>query len=435
MMFEQEYQNKLTTPEKAVSSIPDNGLLAHGNLQAEPPALLKAIENRLRSRDLKKLRVFHLGTSVYASKTILSPEMADCVEAYPCFVLTKERGLVYGGISQFIPNYFHQLGRLIEEYMDEFDATVTTVSPMDKAGYFSFGTSVDVTPVFWKRSKLRIVEVNENMPRVFGGALLHISDVDKIVENHQPLWESPPGKPDATDEAIGKTVAEMVPDGATIQLGFGSLPNAVATQLLHHKDLGIHTEAFSPVMVKLVKQGVINGKKKTLHPGKHVYSFALGDNEMLEFMNDNPAVEGYSLSYTNDPEIIARNEKMISINATLQVDLSGQCNSEYLKGAQFSATGGQLDFVRGAFNSKGGKSILTFRSTARNNTVSRIVPRLDAGAIVTTPRMDTHWLVTEYGAVNLKGKCMRDRALAIISIAHPDFRDRLMREAEKMRLF
>ncbi|MEN6638752.1 MAG: acetyl-CoA hydrolase/transferase C-terminal domain-containing protein, partial [Smithella sp.] len=192
---------------------------------------------------------------------------------------------------------------------------------------------------------------------------------------------------------------------------------------------------FSPVMVSLLKNGVINGKKKTLLPGKHIYSVALGDHEMMEFMNDNPAVEGYPLSYTNDPEIIARNDKMISINATLQVDLTGQCNSEYLEGAQFSATGGQLDFVRGAFNSKGGKSILTFRSTARNNTVSRIVPRLDSGTIVTTPRMDTHYLVTEYGAVNLKGKCMRDRALAIISIAHPDFRDELMREAEKMRLF
>lgn len=434
-MFEEEYQSKLTTPEKAVQSIPNNGLLSHGNLQAEPPALLKAIEDRLRSNDLKKLRVFHLGTSVYASKTILAPEMADCVEAYPCFVLTKERGLVYGGLSQFIPNYFYQLPRLIEEYMDEFDATITTVSPMDKAGYFSFGTSVDITATVWKRSKLRIVEVNKYMPRVFGGALLHVSDVDMIVENHQPIWESPPAKPDKIDEAIGKIVAEMVPDSATIQLGFGNLPNAVATQLFSHKDLGIHTEAFSPVMVSLLKSGVINGKKKTLHHGKHVYSFALGDNEMMEFMNDNPAVEGHPLSHTNDPEIIARNDKMISINATLEVDLSGQCNSEYLEGAQYSATGGQLDFVRGAFNSKGGKSILTFRSTAKNNTVSRIVPKLGSGTIVTTPRTDTHYLVTEYGAVNLKGRCMRDRALAIISIAHPDFRDNLMREAEKMRLF
>ena len=189
-MFEQEYQDKLTTPEKAVLSIPDNGFLAHGNLQAEPPALLKAIEERLRSNDLKKLRVFHLGTSVYASKTILSPEMVDCVEAYPCFVLTKERGLVYGGLSQFIPNYFHQLPRLIEEYMDAFDATVTTVSPMDKAGYFSFGTSVDITSSVWKRSKLRIVEVNRHMPRVFGGALLHISDVDSIVEIFLCPWRS-----------------------------------------------------------------------------------------------------------------------------------------------------------------------------------------------------------------------------------------------------
>jgi itaconate CoA-transferase len=233
---------------------------------------------------------------------------------------------------------------------------------------------------------------------------------------------------------IGKTIAEMVPDGACLQLGFGSLPNAVAAYLEGHKDLGIHTEIFSPAMVNLIKKGAVTGSRKSLHPWKHVFTTAFGDREMLDFMHDNPAMESYSVSYVNDPSVIAMNERMTSINAALQVDLTGQCNAEFLHGRQFSGTGGQLDFVRGAFNAKGGKSIIAFYSTADQGTISRVVDRLEFGATVTTPRADTHYLVTEFGVANLKGRSTRERALSIIELAHPKFREDLLRKAEAMYL-
>jgi len=276
--------------------------------------------------------------------------------------------------------------------------------------------------------------VNENMPRVFGEALLHISEVDSIVENHVPLLELMSPEPKPEDEIIGKYIAEMVPDGATLQLGFGGIPNAAAYYLMGHKDLGIHTELFCSSMVDLIEKGVVTGRRKTIHPRKNVFTNVLGTRKTYEFINDNPSMESYPVSYTNEPSVVAQNDNFISINSILEVDLLGQCNAEYLGGSQFSGTGGQLDFVRGAFNSRGGKSILAFYSTARNGEVSRVVPRFETGTVVTTPRMDTNYLVTEHGVVNLKGKSTRDRVLDIISIAHPDFRDGLLREAEDMYL-
>jgi len=255
-----------------------------------------------------------------------------------------------------------------------------------------------------------------------------------VVENHVPLMEAKIPEPKPDDEIVGKLLAELVPDGATIQLGVGGLPNAAARSMMGHKDLGIHTELFTPGMIDLIEKGVVTGRRKTLHPMKHVFSTASGTKKMYDFMNDNPSMESYPSSYVSDPAVIARNDNMISINSVLEVDLVGQCNAEFLDGAQFSGTGGQLDFVRGAFASRGGKSIITFYSTAKREEISRVVPRLDPGAIVTTPRADTHYLATEYGVVNLKGQSTKERALAIIGIAHPKFRDDLLREAEDMYL-
>jgi itaconate CoA-transferase len=341
------------------------------------------------------------------------------------------RNLVKVGLFDFVPNYFHQIPRLCREFMD-IDCMLTTVSPMDKSGFFTFGVANDFTSTAARCARKLIVEVNQNMPRVFGDSLLHISEVDAVVENHVPLLEmkSAPTKPAA--EAIGRSIVELVPDGATLQLGFGGLPDGIAPFLESHRDLGIHTEVLGSGLIQLIRKGAINGRRKTLHPRKHIFTFALGGTETLEFIHDNPSFESYPVDYTNDPEVIARNDNMISINSIVEVDLLGQCNAEYLGGSQISGTGGQLDFVRGAFNARGGKSILAFYSTAKHGTVSRVVPRLESGAIVTTPRMDTHYLVTEYGAVNLKGKTSRQRALDIISIAHPQFRDDLLKEAEQM---
>ncbi|MBN1376038.1 MAG: acetyl-CoA hydrolase/transferase family protein, partial [Dehalococcoidia bacterium] len=285
-----------------------------------------------------------------------------------------------------------------------------------------------------RHCKKLIVEVNEYMPRVFGDSHLHISEVDCVVENHLPLPEIPNYAPTPEDETIGKYIAGMVPDGATIQLGVGRIPETVTRHLRDHKDLGIHTEMFCSGMVDLIEAGVITGKRKTIHARKNVFTFAQGNRRMFDFMNNNPSIEGYPVSYVNNPDVIALNDNMVSINTILEVDLLGQCNSEFMSGSQFSGTGGQLDYVRGAYNAKNGKSILGFNSTARNGKVSRIVHRFKAGTVITTPRTDTHYLVTEYGAVNLKGKSTRDRALDIISIAHPAFRDSLLREAENMYL-
>jgi itaconate CoA-transferase len=314
------------------------------------------------------------------------------------------------------------------------DVTVTTVSPMDRAGFFSFGTINDYITTAARHCRRLIVEVNRHMPRVFGDSLLHVSEVDAIVEHDAPLVELIPTVPKPEAETIGRHIAAMVPDAATIQLGLGSIPNAVCLYLEGHKDLGIHTELLVPGMVHLIKKGVINGRRKNRHRRKHIFTNAIGDRDLYEFIHDNPSMESHPVSYTNDPAVIAANDNMISINSTLEVDLLGQCNSEYLGGFEFSGTGGQLDYVRGAFNSKGGKSIIAFYSTTHNGEVSRVVPRFAAGTVTTTPRMDTHYLVTEYGAVNLMGKSTCERAMEIVKLAHPKFRDSLMAEARKMCL-
>jgi itaconate CoA-transferase len=322
---------------------------------------------------------------------------------------------------------------LIREYM-EVDATVTTVSPMDGAGFFSFGAVNDYISTAARHCRRLIIEVNRFMPRVFGDSLLHVSEVDAIVEYDAPLVEIIPtaAKPEA--ETIGRLIASMVPDGATIQLGLGGIPNAVCNFLEGHRDLGVHSELLCPGMVDLIKKGVITGRLKNRHPRKHVFTNAMGDAEFYRFIHDNPSMESYPVSYTNNPKVIAANDTMVSINSTIEVDLLGQCNSEFLGGFEFSGTGGQLDYVRGAFESRGGKSIIAFYSTAHNGEVSRVVPRFAPGTVTTTPRMDTHYLVTEYGAANLMGKSLGDRAREIILLAHPKFRDSLSAEARKMGL-
>ncbi|MEW6367764.1 MAG: acetyl-CoA hydrolase/transferase C-terminal domain-containing protein [Acidobacteriota bacterium] len=432
-MHTDDYRRKLTSPESAVAAIRDNSTLFYGLVMAEPPALLEATAQRVRCGDLKKLTVFSSLPLRHSLSTLLSPDLVDRVDVMTCFVSGGERGLVRTALNLFVPSHLHQVPRLIRETM-QVDVLITTVSPMDAAGYFTFGTANDFTSTAARCAKLLLVEVNQNMPRVFGDSLLHVSEVDAIVENHRQLMETPPEKPKPVDEIIGRRIAELVPDGGTIQLGIGALPNTVASFLENHKDLGIHTEAFGPGMVSLIKKGAVTGARKTLHPRKHVFTFALGDREMLDFMHDNPAVESYPVSHTNHPSVIAMNDNLISINSVIEVDLLGQCNAEHLGGHQFSGTGGQLDFVRGAYDSKGGKSILAFHSTAGKGEISRIVPRLASGTQVTTPRMDVHYLVTEHGTANLKGKSTRDRALATIELAHPKFRAELLRAAEDMYL-
>ncbi len=432
-LYAAKYKQKLTTPDKAAKRIKNGDTLVHGSTISEPPALLAAVADRVRDGKLKDIKVYSSLPMEYAAKTVLSPDLSDCIQSYSWFVTAADRAQIKVGLSYYVPNYIHQIPRLCTDFMD-IDVVITTVSPMDKAGYFTFGAVNDYTSVAARNCKTLIVEVNENMPRVFGDSLLHISEVTAVVENHVPLLEIHSPEPKPEDDIIARHIAEMVPDGATIELGLGGIPNAIAHLLEGHKDLGVHTGVFVPGMVNLIEKGVITGRKKNLHPRKHIFMVAQGTKRMYDFINDNPSMESYPASYTEDPSVIAQNDNMISVNTIIEVDLTGQCNAEFLAGSQFSGTGGQLDFVRGAFNSKGGKSIQAFYSTAKNGKGSRIVPRFEPGTVITIPRMDTHYLATEFGVVNLKGKSTRDRALDIISIAHPKFRDELLVEAENMYL-
>jgi acyl-CoA hydrolase len=296
----------------------------------------------------------------------------------------------------------------------------------------SLGVSVDYTSTAARVAKKLIVEVNEHMPRIHGRSFVHVSEVNAIVENHSPLPVLPTTPERPEDEAIGAQVSEMVPDGATVQLGIGGIPNAVAKFLMEKKDIGLHSEMFVDSMVELIESGVANGSKKTFHPQKALFTFAAGSERTYRFLDDNPYLEAHPVSYTNDPAMVARNNELISVNATMEVDLTGQCCSESIGHLQFSGTGGQADFARGAFNSPGGKSFITFYSTARNGEVSRVVPTLTPGAAVTTPRQEVHYLVSEFGVAQLKGKSVKERALAMIGLAHPNFRPWLTDEARRL---
>jgi itaconate CoA-transferase len=433
------YRSKLTTPDQAMASIASRSKLSMGMAMAEPPALLKALADRAEAGRIEALKVYYFEATSIAGKTILRYELNDRIQPYCMFVSATERALINRGtedggrkVINYVPNNFHQAPRLLTEEIG-IDTFVCTVSPMDRHGYFSFGTGNDYSTKVARASGRLIVEVNENMPRVFGsGAELHVSEVDAIVENHVPLLELPIRPAAPADEAIARTVAGLVPDGACLQMGVGALPNLVCAALKERNDLGIHTEALNPGLVDLICAGVVNNQRKTIDRHKTVFTFAMGQKAMYDFLNDNPAVESQSVDYVNDPRVIARNDNVISINATIQIDLTGACNSEHMLGHQYSASGGQLDFVRGAFASKGGKSIIAAQSTAAKGQVSRIVARLDGP--VTTPRIDTHYIVTEYGAVNLKGLSSTERANALIGLAHPDFRDALTESARELHL-
>lgn len=431
--IQQMYAKKLTGPAEAMEHVKSGDTIVYGMSIAQPPALLSALADRARRGDATGLKVYTFLAREHAARTVLAPDLADSIENYSWFVGAADRDSVKVGLNYHVPSYLHQLPQLVSEYLD-VDVAMATVSPMDKAGFFSLGTGNDYFSTAARSCKTLILEVNRAMPRVFGDSFIHVSEVAAVVENHVPLMELKIAERKPEDDIVGPAIAEMIPDGATIQLGIGNLPNAVARYLSDHHDIGIHSEMFTEGMVDLVESGVANGKLKTIHRHKHVYTTAAGTKRMYEFMNDHPAMESYAASHVCNPAVIAKNRAMISINSVLEVDLLGQANAEHLEGSTFSGTGGQLDFVRGAFASPGGKSFLAFYSTAKGGKVSRVVPQLPQGAVVTTPRADTHYLATEHGIVNLKGRSTRERALAIISIAAPQFRDQLTRAAEDMYL-
>ena len=439
MDFRSVYHSKLTTPETAVGRISSGVNLSMGMAMTEPPALLKALADRAAAGKVDNLNIYYCESTRIAGNTILRYELTERIRPYCMFLTAVERALIKRGeqegrkkILTFVPNNFSQSPRILTEHIG-IDTFLVTVSPMDEHGYFTFGTGNDYSSKVARTAKHLIVEVNSQMPRVYGSLTeLHVSEVETIVENHVPLLEVPVHETAPEDSVIGKMIAKMVPDGACLQMGVGALPDFVCSQLRDRKDLGIHTEALCPGMIDLINCGAVTNRRKGLNQGKTVFTFAMGQKVMYDFLHNNPAVESHPVDYVNDPSVIAQNENVISINAALQIDLTGAVNAEHMLGHQYSASGGQLDFVRGAYASRGGKSIVACHSTAAKGKASRIVGRLEGP--VTTPRVDTHFVATEFGWADLKGKSSTERAKAMIELAHPDFRGDLAASAKELNL-
>jgi itaconate CoA-transferase len=412
--------------------IPDGAFVVQGNAVGEPPALLDAVAARARAGGFTRLTMTSLLPLAASARSILAPDVRSIIQWRSIFASGADRSLIAAGEAVTAPALFHQVPRLYREFL-KIDVALIHVSRVDAHGYMSLGVGVDSARAAIDSAALVLAQVNDQMPRVHGDAWVHVSEIDALVEHSAPLAELPvpPLRPE--DAAMGRIIADMIPNGATIQLGIGGVPGAVARALSGHQDLGIHTEMFVDAMVDLIEAGVVTNRRKTFHPGKAVYAFAAGSRRMYEFLDDNPMIEAHPVSYTNHPSNIARNEGLVSVNSTIEIDLTGQCCSESIGPAQWSGTGGQHDFARGAFESPGGKSIIAFYSTAKGGTVSRVVPTLRPGAVVTTPRTEVHWVVSEHGAACLKGKCSAERATALIGLAHPQFREQLTAEAKRLR--
>jgi itaconate CoA-transferase len=403
---------------------------------AEPPALLAAIAARVRSGELIGLRLYYMLSMSGLAATLLADDVCERIDAHALFLGGRGRQIISKQTAgerktlSFVPVNFSQIPRLFEESID-LDTFVVTVSEMDRGGYFSLGTANDFASVAARLAKRLLVEVNANMPRVFGQSQIHVSEVDAIVEHDFPLAEMPAQQSSEVAGVVGASVASLVPDGATLQVGVGRLPAAVTESLRGHRQLGIHSELMTPGLADLVVRGVATGERKTLHPRKHVFTNAIGNRQMYELLDDNAAFESYPVSYVNDVRVIADHDNFVSINTAIEVDLYGQVNAEFISENEYSGSGGQFDFVKGSSLSRGGKSIIVLESTAAKGSRSTIVPKV---GMVTDDRMDVEYVVTKHGVVNLRGKTTRERALALIGIADPRFRDQLVATARDMAL-
>ncbi|MGH7026578.1 acetyl-CoA hydrolase/transferase family protein [Brevundimonas sp.] len=435
--FGAKYAERLMSPAAAAALIPSRARVAMALGVAQPPALLKALADRAEAGEVDDINIYYLLSTAIAGETVLRYELTDRLRPHSLFHGAIERKLEARGIEEgrqavwFVPTGFQQTPHVLTREIG-VDTLLATVSPMDADGCFSFGTNTDYALAASRTAKRVILEVNPHMPRVFGDCTVHVSQVTALVEHAAPLLEAGKAPQQPQDVVIGGIIADLIENGSTLQMGIGALPDAVCAALHDHVDLGIHTELLTPGLVELMRAGVVTNAKKTLHPGKTVFTFAMGDRATYDFLNENPALEARPVDYVNDPAVIARNDRMVSVNATLQIDLFGACCSEYLNGRQYTASGGQLDFVRGASASEGGQSIIACHSTAAKGTVSRIVARLDGP--VTTPRNDTQIVVTEHGWVNLRGLTVDQRARALIGLAAPQFREGLERDARAMGL-
>ena len=425
-----QYAQKRMTAADAVAMIHDGETIVVPTGVGEPPALLHALSDRRHSlRDVVVSQILPLRKYGY-----LDAETRHNVRHDAYFYGGATRPGGQAGWIDFLPAYFSELPMLIDRGLSPADVVVSMASPMDEHGYFSLALAPDYTMAAVRRARVILLEVNPNVPFAYGDCHVHISQVSGLVESDEPLFEVGLPKIGPVQEAIGKYVADLIDDGSTLQIGYGGIPDAVVMQLQHKRDLGIHTEMIGDGILSLIDSGAVTNRKKTFMPGKTVATFALGSHKLYRHLDRNPALEMHPVDFTNDPYNAARNDKLCAINATLQIDLLGQCGSESLGHLPYSGTGGQVDFVRAANRSNGGKAFIVLPSTAKNDTVSRIAPVLSPGTHVTTSKNDINYVVTEFGVAQLRGKTAKQRAEALIGIAHPDFRGELREAAKKMNL-
>jgi len=429
MSWEPEYKKKLQTADEALRCVRSGTRVYIQPGCAEPEALVEALMRR--APELYDVEIVHMMTMGCAP--YVAPEMAGHFRHNAMFIGGNVREAINDGRADYTPIYLSEIEALFESGAMPIDVALIEVSPPDSHGFCSFGVGVDTTLTAAKCARYVVAQVNDYMPRTYGDSFIHISDIDAVVESSRPLCELK--KPAVTDMhvAIARNVAGLIEDGAVLQTGVGGIPDAVLPFLGDRKDLGVHSELVSEGVIPLIENGVITGARKNFKPRKIIVGFALGTRRFFEFVDNNPIFEFHPTAYTNDPGLIARNDNMVAINSALQVDLTGQVCSDSICNQFYSGIGGQVDFLRGASRSKGGKPIIAISSTAKNGTISRIVPMLSPGAGVVTSRGLVRYVVTEHGVAYLHGKSIRERARALIQIADPKFRAELYEYCERTK--
>ncbi len=431
MSWLEEYRAKCTTAAEAVRGIASGARVYVGAGCAVPHALIEALE--ARAPELTDVEIVHILT--FGPARYVAREMAGHLRCNAMFVGPSIRDAVNEGRADYVPVHLHEVPRLFRDGTLPLDAALVMLSPPDEHGFCSFGIEVGVTKPAALAARRIVAEVNREMPRTLGDSFIHVSKVDAFVEIDQPLDTFRPPQMTGVEQKIGEHVAGLIEDGACLQLGLGGIPEAVLGFLDGRRDLGVHTEMFSDGLLRLMEKGIVTGDRKNFHPGKAVVGFILGGRDLYDFVHDNALIEFHPTDYVNNPFNVARNDRMVAINAAIQVDLTGQVCSDSIGPRIWSGFGGQVDFLRGAAMSKGGLPVTALPSTARGGEVSRIVPFLDEGAGVVTTRADVHVVVTEHGVARLHGRNVRQRAEALIAIADPKFREGLLRAAHQRGLF
>jgi len=434
MNWEAIYRRKITDVDAALACIISGDQVYIGGGAGVPVSLIEGLMRRAAGATgqppLRDVELIHILT--FADAPYVAPEYEGVFRHNALFIGRNVRPAVQEGRADFTPVFLSEIPRLFRDGILPIDVALVSLSPPDEHGFCSFGVEVGATMPAAESARLVVAEVNRQMPRTLGDSFIHVSRLHHVVEVDHPLPEVPQGGSSELHLRIGQYIAEMIPNGATLQMGIGSVPDAVLKNLGNHRDLGVHTELFSDGVIDMVEAGIITCARKTFHPGKIVAGFLFGSERLYKFVHNNPIVELHPTDYVNDIFNIAQNDKQVAVNSALQVDLTGQICADSVGPRFYSGVGGQVDFIRGAARSKGGLPIIALLSTAKEESISRIVPMLNEGGGVVTTRYDVHYVVTEYGVASLHGKTVRQRARELINIAHPKFRDELNRSAHEL---